>query len=88
MSTIKALQHIVRLAKHGIETSGHYYACFIDFERAFDRVDRNLPFEKLFCRGYKEESSKLSTLFFCLIINISQVEITNHGRYYKTPEFP
>ena len=50
-STINASQHIVRLAKNGIETFGHYYACFIDFEKAFDRVDRNLLIEKLFCMG-------------------------------------
>ena len=50
-STINALQHIVRLAKNGIEASGHYYACFIDFEKAFDRVDRALLIETLFCMG-------------------------------------
>ena len=40
-------------------SSGKYYACFIDFEKAFDTVDRNLLLEKLIRYGLQGKTLQM-----------------------------
>ena len=42
------------ILRHRIHQNLSTYACFIDAEKAFDRVDRNLMLYKLFRYGFKE----------------------------------
>ena len=47
LSTIDAVSHLKKAIKHNISCNGKYYACFIDYEKAFDFVNRNLLLTKL-----------------------------------------
>ena len=50
-STIDAITQLKTQIDYNVGLSGKYYACFIDFEKAFDTVDRDLLIEKLICFG-------------------------------------
>ena len=51
LSTIDAVSHLKKAIKHDISCNGKYYACFIDYEKAFDFVNRNLLLTKLIKTG-------------------------------------
>ena len=47
LSTIDAVSHLKKSIKHNISCNGKRYACFINYEKAFDFVNRNLLPTKL-----------------------------------------
>ena len=50
-ATIDAVSHLKKAIKHNISCNGKYYACFIEYEKAFDFVNRDLLHTKLIKMG-------------------------------------
>ena len=71
LSTIDAVSHLKRAIKHNISCSGKDYACFIDYEKAFDFVNRNLLLTKLIKMGL--HGNILHTIQSVLKCNFQQI---------------
>ena len=71
LSTIDAVLHLKRAIKHNISCSGKYYACFIDYEKAFEFVNRNLLLTKLLKMGL--HGNMLHTIQSVLTCNFQQI---------------
>ena len=51
LTTIDAVSQLKKAVKHNISCNGKYYACFIDYEKAFEFVNRNMLLTKLIQLG-------------------------------------
>ena len=73
LSTIEAFSHLKKKLsiKHNLSCNGKYYACFIDYEKAFDFVNRNLQLTKLIKNGL--HGKMLHTIQSVLKCNFQQI---------------
>ena len=71
LSTIDAVLNLKRAIRHNISFNGRYYACFIDYEKAFNFVNRNLLLTKLIKMGL--HGNKLHTIQSVLKCNFQQI---------------
>ena len=69
--TIDAISHLNKAIKRNISCNGKYYACFIDYEKAFDFVKRNLLLTKLIKMGL--HGNMLHTIQSVLKFNCQQI---------------
>ena len=70
LSTIDAVLHLKKALKQNISCNGKYYACFIDYEKAFDLVN-NLLLTKLIKMGL--HGNMLHTIQSVLRCNFQQI---------------
>ena len=70
-STIDSVSHLKKAIKHNISCNGKYYACFIDYEKAFDFVNRNQLLIRLIKMGLHE--NMLHTIQSVLKCNFQQI---------------
>ena len=72
LSTIDAVSsHLKKAIKHNISCNDKYYACFIDYEKAFDFVNKNLLLTKLIKMGL--HVNMLHTIQSLLKCNFQQI---------------
>ena len=71
LSPIDVVLHLEKAVKHNIRCDGKYYACFIDYEKAFDFLNRNLLLTKLKKLGL--HGNMLHTIKSVLICNFQQI---------------
>ena len=71
LSTIDTVSHLKKAIKHNIRCNAKYYACFIDYEKAFDFVYRNLLLTKLIKMGL--HGNLLHTIQSVLKCNFQQI---------------
>ena len=58
-STILAAKKLIELIRTGIRSKKRYYVCYVDFEKAFDKLDRQLLFTMLQRNGLPVHFTKV-----------------------------
>ena len=58
-STILAAKKLIESTRRGIRSKKRYYVCYVDFEKAFDKLDRQLLFTKLQRNGVPVHFTKV-----------------------------
>ena len=68
-STIIAAKKLIESIRTGIRSKKRYYVCYVDFEKAFDKLDRKLLFTKLQRNGLSVHFTKVLYHFLFKIIS-------------------
>ena len=75
-STLSAITELFDSSSAAMDRYGCYYICFIDFEKAFDSIDRKMLFKKLSILGLSEQF--LHVLYSLIASNYVRLKSGNY----------
>ena len=74
-STIFAAKKLIESIRTGIRSKKRYYVCYVDFEKAFDKLDRQLLFTKLQRNGLPVHFTKV----LCNLYVQNNIQVCSDG---------